>query len=318
MFGDLHTAVWMVPLGADAFRVEECKPTDKTSTEPCLVWREGGPFREYWIMAARESLYRRLAAVSPTPDGILEFARQYGRLGEGTEEFATLPDGSRRTVEPLRGWRKVIVWLAEAVRLWDLANGHDRAALSEVVRWAKGEVGYRMPRRLQKVLHGELLRGRRIRWLLDALNPITSFDGSVFTPGDVVEPARCFALHIVNGFLNRAAQPALLWDSKAKRVLLRHYPRSLLGAVALQFGTAILSGRTTRICPVCQRYFEVTAQASRNDRLTCSDRCRIRAYRDRQERARQLHAKGWTAKRIANELGSEADTVKKWITEGEE
>jgi hypothetical protein len=132
---------------------------------------------------------------------------------------------------------------------------------------------------------------------------------------EVVEPAKCFVLRIINSYLGRAAQPVLLWDSKSKhrKVLLRYYPRSLLGAIALQFATAILSERATRICPVCQRYYEVTAQASRNDRLTCSNRCRVRAYRDRQQKARELHREGWTKKRIAAELGSDVTKIKKWL-----
>jgi len=312
-FGELDTAVWEVPLGDDAFRVEECRPIEKSSSESCLVWREGGPVKRYRVTTARESLYRILAAVSPTPAGILDFAREYGRLGESVETYATLPDGSGRTVEPLRKWRAVIVWLSEAVRLWDLANADDRAGLGKVIRWNKGEVRYRMPRRLFRLVVGEGPPDLTQLW--DMMHTISSFDGSAFIRNDVIEPARCFVLRIINNFLGGAAQPAMLWDSKHKRVLLRYLPRSLLGAIALQFGTAILSGRTTRVCPVCQRYFEVTAQASRSDRLTCSDRCRIRAYRDRQQRARSLHAKGWSAKRIAHDLGSDISTIKKWLAQ---
>jgi hypothetical protein len=132
-----------------------------------------------------------------------------------------------------------------------------------------------------------------------------------FAPGEVEAPARCVVLRIVNDSLGRAAQPALLWDQKHRKVPQRNYPRSLLGAVHLQFAAAILSGREARMCPVCGRYFEVTALASRNDRLTCSNRCRVRAYRDRQQRARELHGEGWSLTRIAEDLGSKIFRVKK-------
>src|SRR5262249_42108217 len=127
-----------------------------------------------------------------------------------------------------------------------------------------------------------------------------------------------FVLRIVNDHLSRATQPALLWDQKHRKVIQRNYPRSLFGAVHLQFSAAILSGRETQVCPVCGRYFEVTALASRNDRLTCSNRCRVRAYRDRQQKARDLHAKNWSLQRIAKELGSEISTIKKWLAQSKE
>jgi hypothetical protein len=317
VFGDLSAFVWTVPISPDAFRFVECVQTDKAA-EPALVWQEGGPVRHYRPLTGKDSLYRTLAAVSPTAEGILDFARRYGRLGEGVEAFGTLPDGSHVTVEPLGAWRRTITWLGEAVRLWDLAQAEDRAGLSKVIRWGrKGAVRYQAPRDLLLRLHG-YLPSPEVRTLLEGMHTIAAADYnpdlfSTFTQGDVVDPARCFVLRIVNDFLDRTAQPALLWDGKHKRVLLRHYPRSLLGAIYLQFSTAILSGRETRMCSVCQRYFEVTALASRNDRLTCSNRCRVRAYRDRQQRARELRAKGWSPKRISAEIGSAVSIIKKWL-----
>jgi hypothetical protein len=325
VFGDLSTFGWDVPLSPDAFRIEECVSQGKPA--PALVWQEDGPVRHYWPLAGKESLYRILAAVSPTPEGIVDFARQYGRLGEGVETYSTLPDGSYATVEPLAGWRTTIGWLGEAVRLWDLAQQSDSAELSKVIRWdKKGVVRYQAPRDLLIRVFGSLpppeLRSI-IESMIEEKHVIASTVHNpkrfaAFAQGDVVEPARCVVLSLVNDCLSRTAQPALLWDVKARRVLLRHYPRSLLGAVSLQFATAILSGRTTQTCPVCGRYFEVTALASRNDRLTCSNRCRVRAYRDRQQKARELHGKGWSFKRISKELGSDVSTIKQWLSHHKE
>jgi hypothetical protein len=322
VFGDLSTFVWSVPISPDAFRIEECAPLEKAAG-PALVWQEGVPVRHYRPLAGKESLYRTLAAVSLTPEGILDFARQYGRLGEGVEAFASLPNGSSATVEPLSAWRTTLTWLGEAIRLWDLAQQENCAELSKVIRWErKGVVRYQAPRDLVLRLHGSL-PPIEARSLFDEMHTIASADYnpglfSAFTQGNVVEPARCFVLRIVNDYLGRAAQPALLWNGKHRKVLLRHYPRSLLGAVYLQFTTAILSGRATQMCPVCGRYFEVTAPASRNDRLTCSNRCRVRAYRDRQQKARELYGEGWSTKRIAKEIGSDISTIKKWLSQNKE
>jgi hypothetical protein len=324
VFGDLSTFTWEVPISPDAFHIEECRRVQlDRPAEPALVWKGGGPVRHCQPLNGKESLYRTLADVSPTPEGILGFARQYGRLGEGVEAFATLADGSLATVEPLDAWRRTVVWLGEAVRLWDLAQKGDRAELSKVIQWlGKGAVRYRAPRELLLLLHGSEPPDEVMN-LWNKMHTIASAHDNPgllasFAPGEVEAPARCFVLRIVNDSLGRAAQPALLWDQKHRKILQRNYPRSLLGAVHLQFAAAILSGRETRACPVCGRYFEVTALASRNDRLTCSNRCRVRAYRDRQQRARQLHGEGWSPKRIAEELGSKVSRVKKWLSQNKE
>src|SRR5262245_27572745 len=103
--------------------------------------------RQYRPLASKDSLYRVVAAVVPTPDGVLAFAREYGRLGEDIETLARLPDGSRDWVEPLRKWRVVIAWLGEAVRLWDLAEEGNRSELAKVIRWPrKGVVRYQATR----------------------------------------------------------------------------------------------------------------------------------------------------------------------------
>jgi hypothetical protein len=344
MFGDLSATVWKVPVNPGAFQIEQCE-IEGRGAQPSLVWpleflaqqlddigvSEGDKvwqakwaFRRYCPIKTNESLYRTLATVEPTPDGILDFARKYGRLGEGIEMSGTLPDGSKATVEPLFEWQMVIVCFAEAVRLWDLAEGKDYKKLAKEISWRNGEVFYHSKLEtydsiwkwwMDKDVSSEISDSVRLR--VDSKHKVSSHDGTAFKTGDLVEPAKCFVLDILNRYLSCATQSILIWDSKRKtereRVILRHYPKSLLGAIALQFATAILSGRTTRICPVCQRYYEVTAQASRNDRVTCSNRCRVRAYRDRQQRARELHAKGRTTKQIAKELGSDVDTIKNWI-----
>jgi DNA-binding NarL/FixJ family response regulator len=76
---------------------------------------------------------------------------------------------------------------------------------------------------------------------------------------------------------------------------------------------AIDGDRRYQQCPVCRRWFELTPGVHRADKLTCSQACRTRAYRHRQEKAVQLHAEGRTVRQIAKEIGSDVKTVRGWI-----
>jgi hypothetical protein len=81
---------------------------------------------------------------------------------------------------------------------------------------------------------------------------------------------------------------------------------------------AIDGNKKYRPCEACHTWFEISAQAARTSKKYCGDTCRIRAYRERlaetQEKARQLRAKGKSYKAIANELKTDAEAIKKWVT----
>jgi hypothetical protein len=322
--GDLSNFTWKIYTTPDAYRIQECRYPAPPGRIPvsALICYEKGEYKDYRPLAGHESLYRALAAVPPTPEGILEFARQYGRLGEGVEEHFVRPEGSYGPAEPLREWRKTIEWLKELIRLWGLVQKKDSAQLSKVIRWQhKSAVHYRATEEFVRQLRGpgDSEPSLDFQCLRDPGVTIASVDYdpsllTAFAAGDVLDPAQCFIVRIISDALKETVQPVLRWDKNRRKVLLRYFPCSLLGAIYLQFSTAILGGRETRMCPVCQKYFEVTAVASRNDRLTCSDSCRVRAYRDRQAKARELHSKKWSIKRIAKEIGSDVSTVKKWIS----
>jgi hypothetical protein len=327
MFGDPSSFTWFVPTEPDAFRVEKCTIADRQ--EPALVFQDH-PARAYRPLAEAVSLYRALASVPPSADGVLEFARRYGRLG--IVECGTLPDGSTRDVEPLRQWRRVIALLGEAIRLWDLAAAGSRAGLAKVILWKKASVCYKPSPQLSRRLH-DLHRSPQDRVTFEALHQITapwqvrrSKAGSLeavspFKPGDVIEPAKCLVLKIVNEYLGLSCQPGLLWsrgkDGSYKPVMC-HYPHNLLGVIFLQFSTAILSDKVSRTCAVCGRAFELTTLASRSDRLLCSNRCKVKSYRDRQHKARSMLASGKSIKQIAALLGSTVETVSNWVSHNKE
>lgn len=91
-------------------------------------------------------------------------------------------------------------------------------------------------------------------------------------------------------------------------------PSTLLAAIWLQFALAVSGNRAYQNCKECGRWFEVSPEKARKSKLFCSQACRSKAYRERQSLARQMHQAGKTFEAIAQELGSDADTVKNWVT----
>jgi hypothetical protein len=329
MLGDLSGFVWAAPAEPGAFAWQECREYDaRPEKYRGLVRQKGSRMRQYRPFAGTLSLYRALAKVEPTEAGILAFVQRYGPLGEGVETRAETEGERSVAVEPFPAWQLTVIWLRALVRLWDMIQGGDSDGLARVIKWrGKEKVLYQASPDLLTALGHSAALPEIVRELLGSFwedrATIASADGipravTHFTPGDVVHPARLFLIDSINGILGRTTQPAILWDDKNARVRMSTYPRSLLGAAYLQFATAILSGRLSRTCQVCGRAFEVTNVSSRNDRLTCSNTCRTRAYRDRQQRARDLRAKGWPLKRISKELGSDVSIIKRWLTQSEE
>ena len=57
----------------------------------------------------------------------------------------------------------------------------------------------------------------------------------------------------------------------------------------------------------------MSGAASRTDKQFCSNACRSKAYRDRQEQARQMFAAGKTVREIAKALDAKPEAVKGWV-----
>jgi hypothetical protein len=139
----------------------------------------------------------------------------------------------------------------------------------------------------------------------------------VFEADDPVSPAWAYLQQDLDLHLHHtAAEIATVaaWDPKRGRPALRFEAPTLLAAVWLQLADAVSNDRTFGRCRECGKLFEVAPDAARTHRRFCSNGCRSRSYRERQERARQLHAAKKSFEEIAEELGSDVATVRKWIT----
>src|SRR5262249_28052326 len=126
---------------------------------------------------------------------------------------------------------------------------------------------------------------------------------STFKPGEVDRPALLRVIEHVNEVLSDNTAPGLFWDHRSNRTVFQDMPRSLLGAIYLQLAHAVAGSRPSRRCEVCGRWFELDPAKTRADRRTCSNTCRTKRYRQRQYRARDLHAQGKSPRQIARVLG---------------
>src|SRR5262249_39614545 len=124
-----------------------------------------------------------------------------------------------------------------------------------------------------------------------------------FEYGDVFGPAIDLLLMALQPELARETTIDLFRDVVRDEVIYKPTPASLYGVILEQFVLAIRDRSVPRRCTECARWFDVAPGTNRADRLTCSTTCRSKAYRERQEQARRMHAEGKTFGKIAKELG---------------
>jgi hypothetical protein len=80
---------------------------------------------------------------------------------------------------------------------------------------------------------------------------------------------------------------------------------------------AVTGNLQHRVCgeDSCGQWFEISTrmEGKRKNREYCSDACRMKTYRQRQKRARQLAAEGHAIEAIAHQFESDPGTVRKWV-----
>jgi hypothetical protein len=112
--------------------------------------------------------------------------------------------------------------------------------------------------------------------------------------------------------------PVATWNAKERTVTLRLQPPDLLDVLWLQFAHALNGGHRYLQCAGCLRWFQVNvrrgARQARSDREICSQTCKVTMSLRRKRRARELHAEGWTVPQIADEVKSDQNQVRKWIS----
>jgi hypothetical protein len=297
------------------------------------------PSQVYHPLEEERGLFRAFAQSEPTYSGLMQFVNCYGSLGvfEYEDLFGKVTDAQGRTKGDdksalgltISDWVGHLLWMKDMVALWDLVREQDVDGLAERVRYSAEEVSafYRIrpedwnrrddsPSTFDSPETVALSRGGGPAWRRVWTRKQNPEVFRLFEAGDLVRAALLVLQAELGTVVSDLVRPVFAWNTERARPTMMSLPCSLFGAICLQLAQAIEGNRNFIACPVCGKWFELAPGLNRADKQVCSPPCRMRAYRQRQERARQLAAEGKDARAIAKELGSDVATIKGWISKG--
>jgi hypothetical protein len=257
----------------------------------------------YAPLQQETGLFRELAEVPPTQEGILAFANRYGNLGLVAYYAAagSMHDEQEygRFGEPLESWIQEIAAMKEAVELLDLVRRRDETALSRKLRWRAKPV-----------------EGTPPCWVYESSAGSVPVHGgtSPYTPADIFAPALGLLTRWVNERLWGNTTLSLASDRTEGKPLLEIKVGTLRIALWVQLAQAIVQPADYRRCKTCGRWFAVPDDLRKADQVFCQDACKSKDYRDRKAKAQEMMAEGKSAKVIAEEIQTDVATVKKWIS----
>jgi hypothetical protein len=203
--------------------------------------------------------------------------------------------------------------MRQALELWDMARNEHVEALSRYIQWVT-------PHRIVYDSNPDREPGEtpeppymHVRnWI--ATEEVHPELLQRFRPGNVIQPALYRVQQVLNEHLKGRVSPRMLWDPQFVHLGLYFVPDSLLGALWLQFAQAIDANKDYRRCRECGKWFVLSPETARTNKLFCSNACRSKAYRKRQVEAQRLYAEGVPIEKIADKLGSDLKTVRSWVT----
>jgi hypothetical protein len=295
---------------------------------PLLLPKSVKAERRYRPLHEHTALFRVFAAVTPTKEGILEFANTYGNLRE--KEEAVIEDSEANvelaTGETYNAWRREIIEMSRLVPLWDMVQRRDTASLSRHIIWsddcpltfdnrstlADVHVYYDSHPQLQPNQDPEP-PDQRIKYLMAMGVGIPEAWRRGSSPDHFIAPALVFIQNQINLFLQGNLSALLQRSPESRYPTLQFMPQGLSGAVWLQFAQAISGNKAYRECKECRRWFEITESTKRSDATFCLNRCRQRAYVRRMREAQTMFAAGKKIQDIARAIGSKVATVRSWV-----
>ena len=197
-------------------------------------------------------------------------------------------------------WAHNILLMRDVLELWDGVTKQDNAFLSRRIAWrGKGIVN---------LLLEERTTGKEVLGLQIA-PPETAVQ---WRHGDLFTPTRHYLAGVISRELEDLAAPSIEWDAGFTRQRISHAPKSLIGAMWLQFAFAFTGGKTYPNCKNCGRLFEISTDftGKRPESMFCSAACKSQEFRRRKRTAREMAATGESLKAIAKQLRTKTAMVR--------
>jgi hypothetical protein len=288
-------AITLIDLvGSSATRIEG-KIFDDPRSEPdaYLVPLAGAGARLSKPLESADGLFRDFAQLEKNETAIRTFANAYGLLGAGgglvslvkappfaVSSVATYTRIGQKQKQSFKivpraeswaFWTNQINAMHRVVELWDAVRSlAPQRDLRRFVEWPdEASVRYHS---------GSKARSDWMEEWIAANTHHPELLAKLQYP-DLVQPAWHQLQRLVNRHLAEFAScPQLEWDNGNLYVFIQ--PRSLIGAMWLQFALAVDGDRKYRVCPGCGRWFEVGGGQRRTDAETCSVTCRQRRKRN--------------------------------------
>jgi hypothetical protein len=244
-----------------------------------LVRVPGAAFTSY---RPQQAIFRDFACCEPTPEAVLAFANRYGALRQRLE------------FDTLTSWREGIQQMSQLVCLSDAVTAGECKKISQALEPFRADPALATAADIrpirQKHEHGEKvsrneLAHAAVMRLYHAISPLERLE------------------------------PEGTWHSLSGNVALSLRYADLLDFMFSQLGHALLGGRQFRPCVACGKWSLLQPGVNRADRITCSAYCRLRLYRQRRARAVELHRRGWSPQKIAQEIGSDVSKIRQWLSQ---
>jgi hypothetical protein len=284
--------------------------------------RPKGRNTEYNALHEATGLFTRFAQLRGEPNEIIDFIIRHGLTPLSEVKIDSVDaDEVMRLVSDAGGtlgdWMNNQRTFAMLFDLWVGLKGADKAWLKQHIRWHTASDGSRFvayrderlsaPGSRREGRSHEFIASRKVRpeWLAE------------FKDGDVQMPGWAYLQERINENLV-GVEFRLLFERDKRKFASFPIPKSFLSALWLQFARAATENKSFRSCIQCGTAFEISPETGRTNRKFCSNACRSRYYRDRQDRAIQMAESGKSVRQIAKQLKTDVKTIKRWISNREE
>jgi len=212
--------------------------------------------------------FRTFADVAPTAEGIRQFASRLGWL--------TAP----QTYDAIEGYPDIR--LGEPVAMWADAIAHVRRWVEVWEAWRAQDLGAMARAAVQAMGHLEVPDAEVTDDPADWDARLTAWRGTV-PPSDLrlSDAPGLLAMGISDKLrrLDGVISSALREGPDGDGFVLEPRSRSLLAAIWVQFAHALVHNHTVRPCALCSVWMEVGPGHYSKNRLFCSNRCKVEAYR---------------------------------------